>query len=433
VLLWEVSLNETEMPRTFISAANAIARAEYPGDQCITAGWQGGYDVVLQARQHGGCVSVSTKPCLVSEYGDWEYYAGNAGFNQEGWQDLAPAEANSRQLRWQGERAQLQQATNFQEAHDADLGTGAFADGAWVMFDYNRGYAPDIESSGCMDILRVPKFSYYFFQSQRDASESYANTPSGAMVFVASFWGPDSTLAIRVFSNCDEVELFLNGELVERRTSDADRISGRLAHPPFTFAMPAYEPGTLSAVGYLAGVEAARHSVRTPGAASALRLQLDEQGVPFAQAGKDMVFVHAELVDDAGTVLFDAWENVSFGVLGQASVIGLNPFSTDAGIASILLEAEAAIASAALYALSLVPLGDNVAVFAAATTLDSSAAPAFELRVTTDGAAPNATSALYVEPVQGERVRAGLFVDGALLVEADSTTARYRMQASAPP
>ena len=53
VVLWEVSLNESEMPPDFISRAHQIAHAEYPGDQCFTCGWKDGYDVLLQARQHG--------------------------------------------------------------------------------------------------------------------------------------------------------------------------------------------------------------------------------------------------------------------------------------------------------------------------------------------------------------------------------------------
>ncbi len=162
VILWEVSLNESAMPPEFVARTHAVAHEEYPGDQCFTAGWTHGYDVFIGARQHGGCRDARGAPCLVSEYGDWEYYAMNAGLAQDAWQDLTPAESNSRQLRWQGERALLQQAANMQEAHDDNLGSGAFGDGLWVMFDYNRGYAPDLESSGCMDIFRIPKFSYHF-------------------------------------------------------------------------------------------------------------------------------------------------------------------------------------------------------------------------------------------------------------------------------
>ena len=142
VILWEVSLNESWMTDDFIARSHAVAHEEYPGDQCYTCGWTEGYDVFIQARQHGGCTEVTDRACLVSEYGDWEYYAQNAGLEQQAWADLAPDDANSRQLRWHGEAALLQQATNFQEAHNDNLKTLAFADGLWVMFDYNRGLCP---------------------------------------------------------------------------------------------------------------------------------------------------------------------------------------------------------------------------------------------------------------------------------------------------
>jgi beta-galactosidase len=235
------------MTDSFIAASHAAAHEEYPGDQCFTCGWLEGYDVFIQARQHGGCVEVTDRACVVSEYGDWEYYAQNAGLSQEAWADLSPGEANSRQLRSHGERAMLQQATNFQEAHNDNRKTLAFADGLWVMYDYNRGYAPDLESSGCMDLFRLPKLARHFFRSQRDAGDRLPVAESGPMVFIASFWTPDSARDVRVFSNCDEVELRLNGASLGRRPPDDDRMSTHLAHPPFNLPVGRFEPRTLQA------------------------------------------------------------------------------------------------------------------------------------------------------------------------------------------
>ncbi|MGY8910349.1 MAG: glycoside hydrolase family 2 protein [Flavobacteriales bacterium] len=136
VLAWEVSLNESWMPESFIDKLTKIAHEEYPGDQCFTAGWQSyGYDIYLQARQHRlqHYDSTLTKPYNVSEYGDWEYYAMNAGLNQDDWSGLLQEERSSRQLRSAGEKALLQQAKNIQEAHNDNLYTPEFADGYWLM------------------------------------------------------------------------------------------------------------------------------------------------------------------------------------------------------------------------------------------------------------------------------------------------------------
>ena len=85
MLAWELSLNETWMPDEFIQVTHAIGHEEYPGDQTYTCGWTEGYDVFIQARQHGGCRDVTDRSCVISEYGDWEYYAQNAGLDQEAW------------------------------------------------------------------------------------------------------------------------------------------------------------------------------------------------------------------------------------------------------------------------------------------------------------------------------------------------------------
>jgi beta-galactosidase len=426
VVLWEVSLNESAMPPEFVTRAHAIAHEEYPGDQCFTAGWTEGYDVFLQARQHGGCRDGRHRPCIVSEYGDWEYYAMNAGLDQTAWSDLSQAESNSRQLRWQGERALLQQATNFQEAHNDNLDTVAFADGLWVMFDYNRGYAPDVESSGCMDLFRLPKFSYHFFRSQRAVA-------SGPVVFIASHWMPGSSADVRVFSNCEEVALSLDGRLLERRGPDGDRLSTRLARPPFTFRTPGFRAGTLAAVGYVAGRPVARHVVRTPGPVARLTLEVDESGRPPDRWRRDVLFCHAVLRDAAGTAVPDAWENVAFGVTGSADLVGGNPYSSEAGVASILAATRPGRAPVGIYALAMAPGPDGVCVLGASRALRGGI-PRHDVVYTTDGSEPGPGSRRYRGPVEPDpRLRAGLVVQGRVVAVLAADQPRFRIPANASP
>ncbi len=433
VVLWEVSLNETDMPDEFIRTTHAIAHEEYPGDQCYTCGWTEGYDVFIQARQHGGCRDVTDRPCVVSEYGDWEYYAQNAGLEQEAWADLAPDEANSRQLRWHGEAALLQQATNFQEAHNDNRKTIAFADGLWVMFDYNRGYAPDIESSGCMDLFRLPKLSHAFFRSQRPAGERLRHAVSGPMVFIASHWTPASSTTVRVFSNCEEVALHLDGQLIERRRPDGNRISTHLAHPPFTFDLGRFRPGTLEAIGYIGGRQVASHTVRTPGTVERMALWVDESGRPFAMDGKDVAFLHAELTDARGTTVPNAWENVFFGTTGDLTLVGANPFSSDAGIASILVQTEAHRPRGAVYTLGMIRQDDRVRVISAATSLGGDVEP-WVVRVSTDGSDPTMDGTRYEGSIAtAGRVRAALFVAERRIVTADTAVPKVRIAGSTAP
>lgn len=111
ILAWELSINEIRMPEEFITRAVAAGHEEYPGRDCV-AGWmKHGYDIYIEARQHRR-EPLPDKPLIVSEYGDWEYFAMNAGFEQERWSDMLPEERSSRQARGSGEVRLLQQATN---------------------------------------------------------------------------------------------------------------------------------------------------------------------------------------------------------------------------------------------------------------------------------------------------------------------------------
>jgi len=344
ILAWELSINETAMPASFIDSANIIAHEEYPYNSCYSAGWvRQSYDIYIEARQHRHGL-FPEKPLLVSEYGDWEYYAQNAGFNQQAWQDLMEAERTSRQPRESGEKRMLQQATNIQEAHNDNLSTHAFGDGYWVMFDYNRGMAPDLEYSGVMDICRLPKFSTYFFQSQRNISDTEFGKP---MIFIASFWQPGISKGVRVYSNCDEVELFVDGTSVGRQKPDKNNISNNLFHPPFSFSVNCEKPGSLKAVGYYNGKASAEAAVSTAGEPENIKLVVDESGK--TPTTNDIVFVYAYVTDKEGNTINTFNQDVTFTVEGAEL---MSPAKTQAlgGIATALIRTKTAKGSATIKA-----------------------------------------------------------------------------------
>jgi len=337
VLGWEVSLNETQMPVFFQEELHRIAHAEYPGPYTYSAGWMDGvYDIFLQARQHKiGHPDVyqnrdSTKFYSVSEYGDWEYYSSNAGLNQHQMDKTTRYETSSRQKRGYGEARLLNQCRNVQEAHNDNLTTPAFADSYWVMYDYNRGYHDDIEYSGLMDIFRLPKPAYYFYQSQTDSQIK-------KVLELATYWNEKSPLDVKVFSNCDEVELWLNGKIVARQRPDQDLISANLSHPPFTFKMKAFEPGELKAVGYIEREAVAETIVRTPEKASGLKVWLDESGRKAKAGCNDVLFLYVAAVDENGTITPDFNGAVSIEADEHFEVMNKDDIKAEAGIATALI------------------------------------------------------------------------------------------------
>jgi beta-galactosidase len=342
VLAWECSLNETDMPKPFVAALNRAVHEELPGTQTWSAGWlPKGFDIYLQARQHRlKHYEAPDRPYIVSEYGDWEYYAENAGLNQTAWANLKEEERTSRQSLGAGEKRLLQQATNIQEAHNDNFRTPAFADGYWAMFDYNRGYANDLETSGTMSLERLPKFSYWFFRSQRDATERYMRSEAGPMVRIASYWMPGSSPQIRVFSNAEEVELTLNGRSLGRMTPTKDKMSDRLRHPPFQFNAGQFIAGTLEATAFIGGKSVATHRVDTPHAPDRLIVHLDDAGVA-ATAG-DLIFARASIVDRRFRPVPVSGQPIHFEASGDYEIVGDATSMLEGGTASALVRVKRA-------------------------------------------------------------------------------------------
>ena len=359
VIFWENSLNETNMPDDFIAQMNYIFKQQI-GSNGFSAGWldHPSYDVFIPARQHANAPNYwagykpKAKAMFIAEYGDWEYYAQNAGFNQTQFADLAPTERNSRHLRSASEKALLQQAFNFQEASNSNRkGANIIGEANWVCFDYNRGYSPDLEASGIYDITRLPKYAVSYYKSQLlDATHK-------PYVKIATNWSVLSPTSVTVYSNCDQVELLLNDKSILKKTATPGPASDYLAQPPFQFEIPAFEAGKLVARGFNRQVRVASDQVQTPGKPVQITLELDtlQYGIDIAKA--DLIFVRAKLLDANGTVVPTNDYKVTFSVQAQdAGLMCPAIQAMEAGIASALLRTEAP-AHEILIKVSLTALG----------------------------------------------------------------------------
>lgn len=333
VLAWEVSLNESRMPIYFMEELDKIVHSEYPGENVYSCGWKDDvYDIYLQARQHRILhpPKLKNKPYSVSEYGDWEYFSKNGGLNQDNLPNDLRAELSSRQSRADGEKRLLNQVYNIQESHNDNLNTVAYSDSYWVMYDYNRGHNPDIEYSGIMDLFRLPKFGYYFYQSQRDVRE-------GNILEIATYWNEKSLLDVKVFSNADEVQLFLNDKLIASQKPDQDKNTDKLKHPPFTFKIPSFEAGTLKALSFINGKQISEAIVKTAKKPTKLKIWIDESGKKPKAGVNDVVFCYIAAVDEDGTINTDYSEEISVALEGDIEIMNPDAIKAEAGIATALI------------------------------------------------------------------------------------------------
>lgn len=346
IILWENSLNESAMTDEYMVIANEILKEELPFDDTYSAGWIDYelYDLFIPARQHGkppyywNNYKINERPVFISEYGDWEYYAQNAGFNQTSFKNLKEEERSSRQLRGAGEQRLLQQALNYQEAANSNKkGASTIGDANWLMFDYNRGYANDIESSGISDIFRIPKFAYYFYKSQRPVAENKFNKPNEPFVFIANYLYKTKNIEVKVFSNCDEVELISNNLSLGNNVPDSDIYSDNIQQAPFTFNNITVN-NSLTAIGKISGKEVTRTTIYKPQVADKINLTADISGKPLESGCNDLIFIYAMIVDANNQQVYNFNKEVRFNIEGDASIVGGKVVNAEAGIATVLIK-----------------------------------------------------------------------------------------------
>lgn len=195
----------------------------------------------------------------------------------------------------------------------------------WTGFDYRGEPTPFEWPSvatyfGTYDSCGFEKNACYLYR---------AFWKDEAMVHLASPWNsclPEGTaVRVQVYSNCEEVEVFVNGKSVGRKQND-----------PYEQAVynVSYQKGTIEAVGYQSGRPVASDCQRTAG--EAVRLVLKPVLSAIKDDGHDAAIVNVSLADMKGTVLSDAEELVYFE-LQNGIVLGVgngNPVSHEPDIAS---------------------------------------------------------------------------------------------------
>lgn len=393
-VMWEVSLNETPGHEAFYAECARIAHEEYPGDQMLAS---------------GDTAEVKNADYLEVPYPVWNHSIGHnianptakvkrAFVRECGDYNFGGRYSTSRVPYGAPEEALLLQAWNHQWTSNWSRAQPWFGgDAVWAGMDDASGLGNKdmpVSTWGPVSYSRLPKFSYEFYRSQR--SPRSPGVGGGPMVSIANFWTPrEGAGKVVVYSNCDEVELLLDGRSLGRRkpdsgpdskygewqpdadpaymvnggveADDAKRIAAALAarqaaekasgkkrervmfdggnarhlpHAPFTFPNTVFAPGELKAVGYLDGKAVSEFSRRTPGKAVALRIEPSENGRPLAP-GSDAMFFRACLVDAAGTIVRTTGTAVAFEVAGAGRAVSAPVVKSENGVASVLVASAA--------------------------------------------------------------------------------------------
>jgi beta-galactosidase len=182
----------------------------------------------------------------------------------------------------------------------------------WTGFDY-RGEPtpygwPCINSHfGVFDTCGFPKDNFWNYQAW------WTETPVLHLVPHWNWPGREGqAIDVRALSNCDEIELFLNGKSLGRQ---AMRSASEL-----TWKVP-YQAGVLSAKGYRGGQLVAETQVATTGVPAAIRLVADR---PTLHAdGEDIALVTVSIVDDQGRMVPTAANPITFKLEGPGRIIGV--------------------------------------------------------------------------------------------------------------
>lgn len=181
----------------------------------------------------------------------------------------------------------------------------------WTGFDY-RGepnplsYPAHDSEFGILDYCGFPKDEAYYLKSW------WTDEP---VLHIFPHWNlqghEGEEVEVWAYSNCDEVELTVNGKKLGRQPMP------RNGHLKWKAV---YQPGRVEATGYKNGKRILTKTIETTKAAAKVVLKADRQQI--AADGQDMAIVNIELHDQKGRFVPNASPVLTFCLEGDASIIG---------------------------------------------------------------------------------------------------------------
>lgn len=190
----------------------------------------------------------------------------------------------------------------------------------WCFTDYTANGL--IRLHGAVDRFRLPKELFHFYEAM------WADHP---VLHILGHWNhpEDEAREVVVFTNCDDIELILNGRSLGGGLSSAETYP-HLPHPPRVWSGVRVEAGTLQVTGRR-GEETLSDTRVTAGAPAQLRLSASND--TLHADGQDIAYIDVTLCDEAGNRCYTASAPVSVSVTGAARLAGPATRGTPGGLA----------------------------------------------------------------------------------------------------
>ena len=182
----------------------------------------------------------------------------------------------------------------------------------WTGFDYLGEPTPYTWPSrssyfGIVDLAGFPKDFYYLYQSE------WTDKPV-LHIFPHWNWEKGKQVDIWAYTNCDVVELFMNGKSLGTRKQQPD-----VFHLMWRVD---YQPGTLKAVGKKDGKEILTKEIKTAGAPYKIEAVADRKKIKAD--GTDLSFITVRILDKDGNLVPNADNLIHFDVTGEGKIIGVD-------------------------------------------------------------------------------------------------------------